>query len=320
MVNTRASGSAAPPPPPPPPTMEELVRMQTQLMQTMAQSMAMMQQNQQNQPPAGPIRVRRAEFMRGSPPKFSHASNPLQADDWLKAVERQLDIAQCTDREKVLYASGQLEGAALAWWESQQFGQANRNQITWQQFRDSFRTHHVPAGLMKLKMKEFRALKQEGMSVTAYRDKFLELARYAPDDVTTDAQKQERFRDGLTDIIQYQMMCVTFPTFGALVDGALMIEHKRQEMEDKQRKFMSQQTGGNTRPRFKPQPTNQLGNQQRFQGQSSLLNRNQFQQRPQYPPPQQQQMQRQQPRLQGQQQNNQAPHPNMPNNAPAGQR
>ncbi|CAO2045441.1 unnamed protein product [Urochloa humidicola] len=148
--------------------MEELVLMQTQLMQTMAQSMAMMQQNQQNQQNQAPLRDRRAEFMKGHPPKFSHASNPMHADDWLKAVERQLNIAQCTDREKVLYASGQLEGAALDWWDAYQVGVPNRDQITWQQFRDSFRSHHVPAGLMKLKMKEFRDLTQEGMSVIAY--------------------------------------------------------------------------------------------------------------------------------------------------------
>ena len=42
-------------------------------------------------------------------------SDPLQADDWLCAMERQLDIAQCDDRERVLYAAGQLQGAALDW-------------------------------------------------------------------------------------------------------------------------------------------------------------------------------------------------------------
>jgi len=37
---------------------------------------------------------------------FIHASDPLEADDWLKAVEKQLNLAQCSDLEKVLYASG----------------------------------------------------------------------------------------------------------------------------------------------------------------------------------------------------------------------
>ena len=42
---------------------------------------------------------------------------------------------------------------------------------------------------MKLKRQEFLALKQGGMSVSEYRDKFIQLSRYAPADVATDGQK-----------------------------------------------------------------------------------------------------------------------------------
>jgi hypothetical protein len=56
--------------------------------------------------------------MKGRPPVFTNASDPLEADDWLKAVEKQLNITQCSDLEKVLYASGQLQGATQEWWES----------------------------------------------------------------------------------------------------------------------------------------------------------------------------------------------------------
>ena len=113
---------------------------------------------------------------------------------------------------------------------------------------------------MDLKKKEFLALEQGGMSVTAYRDKFLELARYAPEEVSTDAKRQARFREGLQDALQYQMTCITFGNFTNLVDGALKLEHKRREIEDKKRKVMNQQSGSNTRPCYNPQP----GNQQRF--------------------------------------------------------
>ena len=44
--------------------------------------------------------------MKGRPPVFTHASDPMEVDDWLRAVEKQLNIAQCNDLEKVLYASG----------------------------------------------------------------------------------------------------------------------------------------------------------------------------------------------------------------------
>jgi hypothetical protein len=46
--------------------------------------------------------------MKGQHPVFTHVADPLEADDWLRAVDKQLNIAQCTDLEKVLYASGQL--------------------------------------------------------------------------------------------------------------------------------------------------------------------------------------------------------------------
>jgi hypothetical protein len=36
---------------------------------------------------------------------------------------------------------------------------------------------------------EFQALKQGPMSVSEYRDKFLQLYRFAPEDVNTDAKR-----------------------------------------------------------------------------------------------------------------------------------
>jgi len=89
-----------------------------------------------NQPAGGPppvqVRDKCREFMKGRPLMFTHTADPLEADDWLHAVEKQLNIAQCNDLEKVLYASGQLQGAAQDWWESYQYGRPNNAPtITW---------------------------------------------------------------------------------------------------------------------------------------------------------------------------------------------
>ena len=65
-------------------------------------------QNQQNQQGDGAPRDKRGEFLKGRPPVFSHATDPLKADDWLCAMEKQLNIAQCDDQQKVFYALGQL--------------------------------------------------------------------------------------------------------------------------------------------------------------------------------------------------------------------
>jgi hypothetical protein len=33
------------------------------------------------------------EFLKGHPPMFTHASDPREADDWLRAIEKHLNIA-----------------------------------------------------------------------------------------------------------------------------------------------------------------------------------------------------------------------------------
>jgi hypothetical protein len=91
--------------------------------------------------------------MKGNPPTFSHTSDPLEADDWLRTVERQLNLAQCNDHDKVLFASGQLQGTAQVWWESFEYECPNNAPaITWQKFKENFRSYHIPAGLIELKM------------------------------------------------------------------------------------------------------------------------------------------------------------------------
>ena len=53
---------------------------------------------------------------------FSRATGPLEAHDWLRAVKKQLNIEQCDDQQKVLYASGQLQGEPQDWWEAFEYG------------------------------------------------------------------------------------------------------------------------------------------------------------------------------------------------------
>jgi hypothetical protein len=68
-------------------------------------------------------------------------------------------IAQCTDREKVLYALGHLTGPVVDWWDSYYAAHAATDTITWAEFFANFRNYHILAGLMKIKKKEFMSLK-----------------------------------------------------------------------------------------------------------------------------------------------------------------
>jgi hypothetical protein len=40
----------------------------------------------------------------------------MDADDWLKTIEKKLLVVQCSSMEMVLFASYQLEGPTSDWW------------------------------------------------------------------------------------------------------------------------------------------------------------------------------------------------------------
>jgi hypothetical protein len=81
---------------------------------------------------------------------------------------------------------------------------------------------------MKLKRKEFTDLKQGGMTVNEYLNSFIQLLKYAPDDINTDEKKQDVFLSGLNDDIQFQLLNTDFQH---MVDKAIVIENKIREIE-----------------------------------------------------------------------------------------
>ena len=101
-----------------------------------------------------------SEFMRTTPPIFTETTEPLDADDWIRTIEDLLALVKCTDdNEKVLYATHCLGGTARAWWDGFQIMWAGQV-ITWAVFKDGFCAAHIPPGMMTIKKREFRALRQ----------------------------------------------------------------------------------------------------------------------------------------------------------------
>jgi hypothetical protein len=113
----------------------------------------------------------------------------MEAKDWLKAIEKKLEIAQRIDQEKVFFAAHQLFVTAVEWWETYHNSHQNVGAITWNKFKARFRTHYVPRGTLKLK-KEFSELQQDGMTVNEYLNKFTQMSWYAPDEVNTDEKNR----------------------------------------------------------------------------------------------------------------------------------
>jgi predicted alpha/beta hydrolase family esterase len=42
----------------------------------------------------------------------------MDVDDWLKTIEKKLQVVKCTNREMVLFVAHQLVGPAADWWDA----------------------------------------------------------------------------------------------------------------------------------------------------------------------------------------------------------
>ena len=96
--------------------------------------------------------------------------------------------------------------------------------ISWEEFRNAFRSHHIPDGLIERKLNEFLALNQGTRTVLQYAQTFNHLCQYAGHHVDTDAKKRDRFSRGLTTKLKECLNLVQPNTYNELVNLAITQE------------------------------------------------------------------------------------------------
>ena len=258
------AGVEPPPPQSPPPAApaaeptpsQLLLMMDERHRQSMTQIMREFGAQMQNQAtPQYPGRSKLNDFQRTQPPKFSFATDPLEADDWLRTMEKKLEIARIDEQDKVIFATHYLEGPANVWWDNLREIRFEEGQvIPWIEFKDDFRKAHIPASLMKIKQQEFLALTQGNLSIGEYLTKFNNLARYARDDANTEEKKKDRFLHGMHQALKTQLSVLQFADFQAMVNIALIAEKEHRTVFDShKRKYDSYKPqsdrNNNNRPR-----------------------------------------------------------------------
>jgi hypothetical protein len=80
----------------------------------------------------------------------------LEAEAWIKAIEAKFSafVMPCSEENKANFAALQLRGEALMWWDhfkTMQQGCA----VTWNEFKQAFKSHHIPKGLIDRKMRSY---------------------------------------------------------------------------------------------------------------------------------------------------------------------
>jgi hypothetical protein len=157
------------------------------------------------------------------PLTFTKAEEPLEADAWVRAIEAKFSAftLPCSEECKANFAILQLHGEALMWWEHFKSMQPVGHDVTWVEFKQAFKDHHIPKGLMDRKMRELLALKQGADIEYQFAQKFNNLCQYGGHHVDTDAKKMECFRDGLGCDLYERLILLDPNSYCELVNKAI---------------------------------------------------------------------------------------------------
>jgi hypothetical protein len=148
------------------------------------------------------------------------------------------------------------------WWDhfkSMQQGRA----VTWNDFKQALKSHHIPKGLMDRKMRELLALRQGSDTVYRYAQKINSLCQYGGHHVDTDAKKMGRFRDGLDGKLYVRLNLLEPENFLDLVNKAISQKDamKKAHMDKKRPSGFAPGSGTNKKFRFvkknSPNPSQQ---------------------------------------------------------------
>jgi hypothetical protein len=107
-------------------------------------------------------------FLATHPPVFVDATDPLEANSWLRTTESKFGLLHYTEYQKTLYAAQQLRGTAGAWWASYIAALPAYHHVPWDEFCTAIHAHHLSTGLLRSKLKEFLDFEQGNHSVFPY--------------------------------------------------------------------------------------------------------------------------------------------------------
>jgi hypothetical protein len=237
---------------------EAFMATQTEVFRQILQTQQQIAQQMNRGPPhganhEGPNQVTTyAQFIGMKPPTFSKVEDPLEAEAWIKAIEAEFSafVLPCSEENKANFAALQLRGEALMWWDhfkSMQRGRA----VTWEDFKQAFKSHHIPKGLIDRKMRELFALRQGSDTVYRYAQKFNSLCQYGGHHVDSDAKKMERFRDGLDGKLYERLNLLEPENFHELVNKAISQEDAMKKAHGDKKRPSGFSPGNETNKKFR---------------------------------------------------------------------
>ncbi|XP_021721102.1 uncharacterized protein LOC110688368 [Chenopodium quinoa] len=163
------------------------------------------------------------KFSSLNPPSYDGKLDPVEFEDWINRMDQLFETLRCPERIKVDFATFYLTSQASLWWKVNK-ERKNESGFSWTKLQELMRYRFYPLSLRRQKEDEFLHLQQGTMSVLDYANKFMELSRFAPELVSTEQSRMNRFERGLHLKYQDRLSSQRFTSYQDMVDVAVNVE------------------------------------------------------------------------------------------------
>ena len=126
------------------------------------------------------------------------------------------------------FATFKLIREAEHWWRSikaiLEGMETKRNPIIWEKFKGVFYDNYFLEVVRERKEREFADLVQGSITVEQYAAKFIELSRFGPHLILTEAKKASIFQKGLDERLRHYLIASEVDNYAELVKRAMRLE------------------------------------------------------------------------------------------------
>ncbi|CAA0841269.1 Uncharacterized mitochondrial protein AtMg00860, partial [Striga hermonthica] len=157
--------------------------------------------------PAVPQATVVALFRDYHPEKFSGQGDPRILDEWIQGLELIFKVMDCPDRYRFTCAQLQLIDDARLWWNAYwSMRPGEKEGCTWERFKEMIREKYYPTYYRAEMERQFLSLKQGTRTVDEYEREITRLGAFVLDLVCTEAQRAQRFTDGLFLAVRHNIV------------------------------------------------------------------------------------------------------------------
>ncbi|KAD3640831.1 hypothetical protein E3N88_30054 [Mikania micrantha] len=172
-------------------------------------------------------------FQKQKPRSFTHATNPIEARNWIAHVEKIFEVLGVADQYKARLATYKLDDDAQTWWEGfkpAKGGETYVATLSWADFRNIFYDKYFSTANQEAYKREYAVIRQGNDDpASEFITCFARLASIVGDAAGSAAVQAEKCKWAVCDRIRKSIMFMKFKDLTEVADAMMTYEFERKE-------------------------------------------------------------------------------------------